>query len=195
MFGYNLKPWELFGYPLLAVFISLGITNAIPEGWVRDLAKLGYIAICINSAFIGSFYLYHEAAKFIDARTPDTKEERPTVADVSAIPKSKDNIYSQGVSKIRFDARRNFARVILGQWEQTQTIDATETSWLKPRVNSVDPRRKLPKLWQGKDTEFRECKKQMEQDGILGRENPANDKSRFIVRDEVGLREIVAGRR
>jgi len=129
-------------------------------------------------------------------------DERPTQASpqLPRIMAGGMLVNSQSVTGVRFDARRNLARSILGQWEHSKEngepgdIDITETAWLKPRVNTKDPHRKLPKRWQGKDNDFRQCKKDWEQEGILGRENPDNEKSRFTVRDPDKLRDIAEGR-
>lgn len=142
MFGYNLKPWELFGYPLLAVFIALGITGTIHEGEWRDLAKFGYYAICINSAFVGSFYLYHEAAKYVDARTPDTKEERPIQA-ANALPPIKVDgmeVYSQGVEVVSVNAVKAFNQHLVTQHLGKLPIKLTENYWTKKEAGMEQSR-------------------------------------------------------
>lgn len=193
MFNYNLKPYELFGYPFFFGLLAVIIARAFPSPEMNVFLW----AFEINVALVGVFYLLSESTKYVDARTSDNKtDERPLRAH-DTMPKIKEGemlIHSQVINKIRFDASRNCARVWLGEWEHHGEIDATETTWLEPRINTVDPRRKLPKRWQGKDSEFRKCKQDWEQSGILGRENPDNKKSRFIVRDPERLRQIAAGR-
>lgn len=191
MFGYdrpNLK--ELLTYPFLVVLFSAILAGSVPAGEWRDLAKFGYVAICINCAFVPACHLMKQFQDQIKNDEPDA----PKKVEVEKLNIPNLNLFSQVSTGVRFDVRRNLARALLGEWEHHGAIDATESAWLKPRINSQDPRRKLPKRWQGKDAEFRLCKQDWEQAGILGRENPENNKSPFIVRDVEKLRTIVTGR-
>ncbi len=196
MFGYNhpnLK--ELLGYPYLAWVIALATVRLAPDGAWRELATFGYYAVCINVAIVPSIYLIKQFVDYEKGEDDPAPISQPVKAylDMNKADE-RGNVYAINLTGVRFDARRNLARALLGEWEHHGEIDATETAWLKSRVNSIDPRRKLPKRWQGKDNDFRKCKQDWEQAGILGRENPGNEKSRFIVRDPERLRAIVQGR-
>jgi hypothetical protein len=142
MFGYNhpnLK--ELLAYPALTVFVSLAITGNVPAGEWRELAKFGYVAICINSAIVPSVYLIKQFQEYMqngadDTQTPANapKNDRPIQADPQAIPRSMAGgmlVNSQSVEVVSVNAVRAFNKHLVTQYMGKLPIKMTENYWTK----------------------------------------------------------------
>ncbi len=130
-------------------------------------------------------------------RYDDSGSRRPLFDSKPIAPRAplKDmNAYRQVTSGIRIDAEKHCAGVLWGKWQHSGKINITEDWWLKPRVNSSDPTRKLPKRWLGENAEFQQMKLRWESDGIIEKKNPNHSKSGFIVRDVDALRRKAEGR-
>jgi len=137
MFGYDLKPYELFGYPFFFGVLAVIVANIYPS----DLMNVFCVAFEVHVAFAGSFYLYNEASKHIDSRGKnDTqkpanapKEERPIVADLKLIPRSMAGgmvVNNQVIAGVKFNKVRRFAQTLLNMRSVSESsVDLREDTW------------------------------------------------------------------
>lgn len=161
------------------------------------LAYLTFAALIIAGWWAMAFYLailYADYKKRYDDDgikrplfDPKPQAVRVPLVDMNAI-------YQQATNNIRIDAEKHCAGVLWGKWQHSGKINITEEWWLKPRINSSDPTRKLPKRWLGENAEFQQMKIRWESDGIIEKKNPNHSKSGFVVRDVDALRRKAEGR-
>lgn len=189
MFGHDLKPWEVFGYPFFFGLLAVGIARSFPS----DLMTLFAVAANINCAFAGSFYLYHESCKFVDGQRgePAPKPNTLTLEPVKQYPNLSNEkpTYNQNVMSLKIDPQKHCLGIILQQYEHGFDLDLTEDYWLSS-IKSPSGKKSY-KRWQGKNQEFRDFKKKWE-GVIFGRENE-NKNSRFVIRNVEMLRQGARG--
>lgn len=183
----------MFSFPSLQVLIMLSVGPALigfavlrkfGQGWDTYLT---FFFICLNGTYSVVMYCLH----MYDYLKPSLTTEKKSfsINEPRHIQNLNNPTYETYVTTVKFDAERNFFRLVLSMHEQGMDVDLTEGFWLKPVTLRSG---KQHKRWQGKDAEFRELKKQYE-GVIFGRESN-NRNARFIIRDEMRLRMAAQGR-
>lgn len=139
MFDYSPKLPELIFYPFFAGLSALGIARAFPS----DEANLFLGAVCVNCAFVASFYLYRESCQYVDAATPSQTttpkllsldDERPIQASLQRIPQTMSGgqpVYSQSMELVSVNAVKAFNQHIITQYSSGLPVVLTENYWTK----------------------------------------------------------------
>jgi hypothetical protein len=133
VFGYDLKPYELFGYPFFFGLLAVVIARAFPSPEMNVF----FWAFEINVAFLGLFYQYTESTKYVDGQATSkpvaTQEERPTRAN-ETLPRIQSGgmeLYSQGVESVNVNAVKAFNLHIITQHGGGLPVIMTENYWTK----------------------------------------------------------------
>lgn len=173
--------FPIYNLPFLVICFFLPILT----GWyiavnVRDiLSNLAFAAFVVAGFWAETFYLaimYNEYAK----RHDDNGKPRPLFE-----PKPRalanfndDGMYQQTVTAVRYDAKKIFFSIVLGQLDNKFTPILTEDWWLRTK----------PRKWRGTDNEFRAFLHSLD-GGALRKKNRRHN-SPYIIRDADELRRI-----
>ncbi len=176
-----------FQYPSLVVIVILATFPALLGFflWVKfqdAMALITALWIYLTGGYGIVGYLAIMFADYERNREYDNTKPAPKINE----PLHYKNMgeYPQAVPLVHFDARRNFANIVLARIEHGYAkVDLTETYWLVHK----------PRKWMGKDEEFRAMMHEWEGD-VLERKNPNNPKSSYIVRNVMRLRAKAEGR-
>jgi hypothetical protein len=176
MFGHDLKPYEMFGYPFFFGVLAVIVANTFPS----DFMTAFLYAFEVNVAFVPVFYLYQESCKYVDGQTSSAPKAqsapRPPLQNLN-------EQYNQTVAGVRFDARKNFANIVYSRLEYGYTkVNLTEDYWIKKHH------------WQGTPEEFRQMMHDWDGD-VVERKNPKNPKSSYFIRSKDRLLDKAEGRR
>jgi hypothetical protein len=138
MFDYSPKLPELIFYPILGGLFALGVAENFPS----PNSNLFFGAVCVNCAFVSSFYLYREACRYIDSATPSQfagkftapTDDQPTSPDYNNIPQVKSGgepLYNQQMVRLKIDCVGKFNRTLIDQHTGKLEVNLTEDFWLK----------------------------------------------------------------
>jgi hypothetical protein len=133
MFGYDLKPYEMFGYPFFFGVLAVVLARAFPS---PEMTVFLY-AFEFNVAFVGVFYLWHESCKYVDGQmaskptTPHIDLQPTRAADTMPQIKAGGMVYSQQAQRLKIDCVAKFNQIILTQLDGGLPVEMTENYWVK----------------------------------------------------------------
>jgi len=172
-------------YPALTFLILFIIIPPVIGLAIAETFRDWLAYLCMAVLDIGGLY----ATTIIFAwmfRKYENKDERDARQASPAPRPALQNMnlqYNQNVVSVRFDARKNFANIVLARLEHGYAkVDLTEKYWLVRK----------PQKWQGTPDEFRAMMNEWNGD-VFQRKND-NKNSAYIIRSEIRLRDKAAGR-
>lgn len=133
MFGYNLKPYEMFGYPFFFGVLAVVVARTFPSPEMNVFLW----AFEINVALVGVFYLLHESCKYVDGQATDKLIlPAPVKAEKQYLNLNTTERYNQGVVTLQINSVMAFNKMLITQKTGGLDVDMTEGFWVVKRPDA-----------------------------------------------------------